>query len=643
MKLRTSLQVSAVFPILLAIMVSMVFMLKSHRSGVSEERFFRMEQLLRSSSELNRATHMWLTRGSADARDVWRLKLNAVTIAMSDIQTTSPSAQLVLNRLQRDLKEMIDIFGTASEDKTQPPLTDKKVAEMLASCDSLVSGIFELSSAMSTEIGEERSTADMVFAVLIGIAGLMMTFVTLSISRDVVQRLRQLGEWARSVSERNLDTTKPAKGHDEVGELSRSLSEMTMKLSQSREAMVKEVAEHKRVADALRESNALVSGALEKLKRAQQQMVQQERYHTLEQVIKGVAHDFNNALMPIIGASEYLLRYPESLKEPAVLDEQLRAINEASMQARDQMKKLAQFFAQPKKGDTQWVDVSAVAEKAIEVTQPKWREEARAQQHEIVLKKRLGKVALIDGNEHELVEAVVNLIMNSIDAMPRGGAISVVTDQTPEAVTIDVADNGEGMSREVKERCLEPFYSTKGMEGTGMGLSVVSGVVKAHGGKMEIDSAPGKGTRIRLLLPLAAQEQEDTFRTKKIRKLDRKLSILVVDDDQRSRLIAAKILAKEGHTVDVAEGGKIAIEKFRNGRYDLVITDRAMPDISGDAVAKMVKEIRSNVPVMLMTGFGDVMIADAAMPEGVDAVVPKPVGIDELLRTVETVMGMRDA
>lgn len=495
----------------------------------------------------------------------------------------------------------------------------------------------------SAEMDRGFFAGDMIFAGIIALAGVLMTFLTWSLGHDVAQRLKQLEDWAKTLSEGNLAAVdKTVKGNDEIGQLSRSLSEMAKKLAQSREAMAQEITEHKRVGDALRDSNTLLTGALEKLKRAQTQVVQQERMHVLEQVSRGVANDINNALMPILGVSEYLLRYPENLQDQALLKEQLTSIHEAALKVKEDMKKLFQFFGTGHHAERQRVNVNEIVAKAITIAQPKWKEASETGQKTISVKTRLGRVPVIMADAQGLLDSIVNLIMNAIDALARGGSITVATELVSEGLLIEVADTGVGMSNEVREKCIEPFFSTKEGEGTGMGLSVVSGVAKAHGGRLAIESFPNRGTKVQIILPStpAAEEAKPQVGD---RKFEGKLSILVIDDEMCSRTVASRVLAKEGHKVDMAEDGTSGLAKFESGNYGLVIVDRAMPDLSGDEVAVAIRKKSPATPVILLTGFGEAMLAEGAQLEGIDAILPKPVGAKELCEAVLTVAGRKMA
>jgi CheY-like chemotaxis protein len=185
------------------------------------------------------------------------------------------------------------------------------------------------------------------------------------------------------------------------------------------------------------------------------------------------------------------------------------------------------------------------------------------------------------------------------------------------------------MTEDVRRRCLEPFFSTKGERGTGLGLPMVYGIVKRHRGTMDIESTVGKGTTFIVLLPA------DTSVAREVQQRAQgpsagPLHVLVVDDEPIARDVLSEYLTGDGHTVDTAVNGREAFEKFKTGRYALVITDRAMPEVGGDQLAAMVKQVSPDTPVILLTGFGDLMNAAGEKPDGVDMVVKKPIRLATL-------------
>ena len=233
-------------------------------------------------------------------------------------------------------------------------------------------------------------------------------------------------------------------------------------------------------------------------------------------------------------------------------------------------------------------------------------------------------------------EALVNLICNAADAMPAGGKITLSTRREAEEVVLSVTDTGVGMSPEVQARCLEPFFTTKGDKGTGLGLSMVLGIIKRHEGTVEIESEPGRGTtfRIRLpsLVPLLA------FEDNAVPAPGVSLNVLVVDDEDVPRNVVAKYLTAGGHRVTTAAGGSEAMEKFHAEQFDLVLTDQGMPGMSGYELARALKQIRDNQPIILLTGFSGPAPSPETNSSDVDLVIHKPISYDQLTRAITSVV-----
>ena len=220
--------------------------------------------------------------------------------------------------------------------------------------------------------------------------------------------------------------------------------------------------------------------------------------------------------------------------------------------------------------------------------------------------------------------------------MPDGGTLTLSTHNMDGWVRIGVSDTGIGMDDETKSRALEPFYTTKAEGGTGLGLATVFGIVGRHGGRLDFKSESGKGTEFTVLLPVdKATTKRVTPREQK--KTSRKLSVLVAEDEPRMQDLLGDYLKRDGHTVESAPDGLVALRKFQAGDFDLVITDRGMPNMSGDELASAIRT-NSDVPIIMVTGFGGMMVASEERPVGVDFTVSKPVGIAALRNAILNVL-----
>jgi CheY-like chemotaxis protein len=188
----------------------------------------------------------------------------------------------------------------------------------------------------------------------------------------------------------------------------------------------------------------------------------------------------------------------------------------------------------------------------------------------------------------------------------------------------------------VKRRVFEPFFSTKGTQGTGLGLAVCYGIVQRHGGSIDVESSPGEGTTFFIRLPLS--EGALALETDGGIPAVPPQAILLVDDEETVLRVVSRMLERAGHSVTTARGGQEAIDRFQPDTVDLVITDLGMPQVTGREVARAIKARSPQIPVVLLTGWGSKMEAEQQAPEEVDAVITKPVKFVELCRVLSKVV-----
>jgi len=413
----------------------------------------------------------------------------------------------------------------------------------------------------------------------------------------------------------------------------RRLEERTRELRQL-------VEERTRAQEALGESNLRLEQALEDLHRAQQKLVQQERLRALGQMASGVTHDFNNALTPILGFTDFLLARPQILDDREKTLAYLANVNTAAKDASQVVKRLREFYRPRDEAELfPLVAIDAIIRQAVSLTQPKWKDQAQARGVSVDVETVLGTTPLLPGSESALREMLTNMIFNSVDAMPHGGTITLRSSTDNGHVVLEVSDTGTGMTEEVRNRCLEPFFTTKGEEGTGLGLPMVYGIASRHGGSVEIESAPGQGTTLRVRLPLdtSAVPSEEVMIGSRPTAVG-PLRVLVVDDEPRIRSLVCEYLATDHHKVETAGDGVEALEKLRLNRFDLIVTDRSMPRMSGEQLATAAKRQCPSTPVLLLTGFGEMMADQNERPEGVDLIVTKPVTMDALRDAIVKLM-----
>jgi PAS domain S-box-containing protein len=395
----------------------------------------------------------------------------------------------------------------------------------------------------------------------------------------------------------------------------------------------RDVTQRKRVEADLQASHRRLEETLAELKTTQRQMLQQERLRAMGQMASGIAHDFNNTLSPILGLSEILLS-PNRRYDQGQVENYMRLINTAARDASAVVRRLRDLYTDrgaPIAASA--VDLAPCIEQVVALTQPRWKSQALARGATIHIDVDVPDLPRVAADSADLREALTNLIFNAVDAMPTGGTITIRARSDGAHVQLEVRDTGIGMTDDVRQQCLEPFFSTKGQQGSGLGLAMVHALVERHRGTCAIESTPGRGTTVILRLPLytapTAATMDDATRDR-----SRRLRILVVEDEPLVRLAITHQLSDDGHTVDSATNGAEGLSKLLSGWFDLVVTDRAMPEMSGDQLAAAIQSIAPNKPIIMLTGFGDLMMAKGERPPGVSLVVSKPVTQDQLRHAV---------
>ena len=382
----------------------------------------------------------------------------------------------------------------------------------------------------------------------------------------------------------------------------------------------------------------------EALRQAQQALIQQERLRALGQMASGIAHDINNAISPIALYTESLLEREKNLSTEA--RDRLITIQRAIDDVAQTVARMREFY-RPNESEMQQMDVdlNELVRHVVQLTRARWSDQPQRRGIMIDLKTHLTPdLPDIRGTESEIRDALTNLIFNAVDAMPQGGTVAVRTDVAINSlqeeapafqVRLAVSDTGIGMDEDTRARCLEPFFTTKGERGTGLGLAMVYGMAQRHGATLEIDSKPQMGTTMRLIFPISKANLASTVRQPALRVPDRSLSILIVDDDPAVIESLYRTLQDEGHEVTVAPGGQAGIDAFNRQRrtlkpFDVVITDLGMPYIDGRQVADAVRTTGANTPIILLTGWGQQSTADSESFPQVNKLLSKPPRLREL-------------
>jgi signal transduction histidine kinase/ActR/RegA family two-component response regulator/HAMP domain-containing protein len=407
---------------------------------------------------------------------------------------------------------------------------------------------------------------------------------------------------------------------------------------------LRQLSEHVALAAHQTQLYAALQRAYDDLRQTQQAIMQQERLRALGQMASGIAHDINNAISPVSLYIESMLEKEPNLSTQ--VRERLTIVQRAIDDVAQTVSRMREFYRQrPLETSMVRIGVNRIVDQVVDLTKARWFDMPQQRGIVIQLSRDLAPdLPAIKGVESEIREALTNLIFNAVDAMPRGGDLTVRTillERSPKnrpaesepRVAIEVVDTGSGMSAETLRRCMEPFFTTKGERGTGLGLAMVYGFAQRHGAEVEISSTVGKGTTVRMVFAVAPGRE--LLIDPPVSPTPVKLRLLVVDDDALLLKSMCDILEADGHRVVTAGGGQAGINAFEDAAdgddpFSAVITDLGMPYVDGRKVAAAVKAAAPETPVFLLTGWGNRLIAEGDMPSEVDRVLSKPPKLREV-------------
>jgi signal transduction histidine kinase len=435
-------------------------------------------------------------------------------------------------------------------------------------------------------------------------------------------------------------------------------------------------------------SRGELRGALEGARTSQERLVHVEKARALAEMAGGLARELDNIFAIILGKSRLLLTHThdESLRDG------LGLLEEAAWRGADVVHRLAALGA-PTSGEPAPVDLTAIVQDALALTRPRWKDDNEGRKAPIDIVTDLRSVPAVLIGAEAIREAVVNLIVNAVDAMPQGGRLTVATRPRAAGVEVVVEDTGEGISEDVRSRVFDPFFTTRGPGHMGLGLTVAHGVVTRSSGRVEVASGTGGGTRVVMWLPAmhtaaappapgaagasATGEREagvdhgvgrppgagiaappgptagvlDTQRrqpTEPERRVDpgaeapsQPASILVLEDEAPIRSLLVEALTQAGYRVDTAVDGLSGLAQLEGGQFDVVLTDLALPQRSGLDIARAVKRLSPRTPVVLITGWGHLLVPERLREHGVDLMLVKPFRLERVLSVVADALRLR--
>jgi DNA-binding response OmpR family regulator len=407
-------------------------------------------------------------------------------------------------------------------------------------------------------------------------------------------------------------------------ELEARVQERTAALVAVNEQLQREIGERRHAEEQLVKSNRQLTVALAELRAVQRGKALSER--------SGAAtRELEEAFKRIQQHSELILRAPAVLGNPGKITEHLQQIVAAVEAGRKGMRKprdVSEEAAPEEKpapaSPFETVALDALVERVIVLCSPKPGDQARAAAAKVTFVRKADKGVEIQGDPVQLREMLTHLVRNSMSAIPRRGTITVGAHQQGSEAILFVQDDGLGVTEAVRQRLLDPSAAADRADGWPSGYAVIHEVVARHRGRLEVESRKGIGTTVRVIFPSAKSTSASA----------RKRRVLVVDDDAMVREVISTYLTEDGYTVELAVNGRDGLEKFNAGQFDIVLTDRSMPEMEGDELAREVKKKNPDVPVILLTGFGDIMAVTGEKPAGVDVVMCKPFTMAGLQNTL---------
>ena len=380
-------------------------------------------------------------------------------------------------------------------------------------------------------------------------------------------------------------------------------------------------------------------------KKLEAQLYQAQRMEAIGTLAGGIAHDFNNLLMTIQGNTSLML-YNMDISNP--LYEPLKNIEKS---VKNGAKLTRQLLGYARKGNYQItpLDLNDLVKETAEAI-------GRTRK-EITIHSELAEdLHSVSADQGQIEQVLLNLYVNASDAMPEGGELTLTTrnvtlndlkgiphtSRSENFVELTVSDTGIGMDKKTLARIFEPFFTTKEMgKGTGLGLASAFGIVKAHGGLMDVESQRGVGTTFKVYLPVSNQRDVKTFKPQ-CKVINGNGTILLVDDEEMVLDAGAKLLEKMGYNVFEAQAGRKAVEIYKENKddIDMVILDMIMPEMGGGAVYDLMKEINPEVKILLSSGYSINSQAKDILRRGCDGFIQKPFNMEELSGKLSQLMSI---
>jgi len=375
-------------------------------------------------------------------------------------------------------------------------------------------------------------------------------------------------------------------------------------------------------------------------KLARERAARSDKLRALGELAAGVAHNLNNSFTVIQGRAQLLMmRSADDASKKS-----LEVITQAVADCSQTLRRLLDFSRRDSSRTLAPVDLSELIASTVEIARPKWQSGSSTRTSAIDVRINTSGPVLALGDSAELREVILNLVFNAVDAMPQGGTIEAGAKADGKIARFWVADSGSGMNPDVIARIFEPFYTTKGERGTGLGLSASHGIIDNHGGHINVSSELGKGTRFEITLPRDENTPTEAGRAAVFAAAEIKPArVLIVEDEEKIRTMLNDAFRAAGHQVLDAANGSDALKSLESNEFDLMVCDLGLPELSGLHVARWVKEFRPDLPVIIATGFAEMITSEDYAKARIDEAISKPYAAADVLNCAHRILASRQS
>ena len=642
MKIKTKFRLNTLLVVAMVMLIGVVQFYASSRLNSLLEKRHLIHETLEKAISLNVVTFDFLMDHAERANKQWFIAHKSLAMVLEKFHFKSKYKQMLLTKIKRNhgnLKTIFPMLMTKSASNIagskdvskQKELQNRLKSQVMVKIQDIVFTTLQLDDMSERELFNiHRNNTFFVFGTLILIS-LLIAVNSILIGRSILTPIRQLQSGTRVIGKGDLNYKTGITSKDEIGELSKAFDNMTEHLKKTMVSL----------ADL--ENEILERKATEKRnKNLEGQILQMKKLETIGTLAGGIAHDFNNILSPILGFTEISI---EDLPENHPIQENLKDILQGAKRARDLVKQILTFSRQRELEEKPVLPGPLIKEalKLLRATIPSSIEIQRdlSDNSDYVL-----------ANPTEIHEIIMNLCTNAYHAMEEtGGVLKVSLNRTEPDSNLDlpagkycclsISDTGIGIPKEIINNIFDPYFTTKELgKGSGLGLSVIHGIVKNYKGAISVESRPKKGAVFNVYLPVTSKTENLDEKSNQVSSPGGEEKILFVDDETAIVKFNVRILERLGYKVTGKTSSIEALDLFKSdpGMFDLVVTDMAMPAMVGTEFAKKLLEIRPDIPIIICTGFSERLDSKVAKFVGIREYIKKPILTNELSLKIRKVL-----